>query len=268
MCVHHARRYEHDMRRSILHAAVVLAALGLTRPAYAPPPIGGFPASMLPASGSTAPANTLLWAFGTGAPAPAQTDLTLTLDGAPVALEKRRYGCCTILGARTATTAGVASALVRGLQNEVPTTFTITATVDTRAPELTSARVLDDDGVRLLIGAEGTDELGLGAFAARVDGAVVNAVPPGLLLEVRARCADVVAVDLAGHESAPQRVCGAIPDAGVPSDAGAPDSGTSADAGGDAPDSEGCTTTPSTPALSLVLGLLIALRGRRARTAA
>jgi hypothetical protein len=256
------------MRRSILHAAVVLAALGLTRPAYAPPPIGGFPASLLPASGSTAPANTLLWAFGTGAPAPAQTDLTLTLDGAPVPLEKRRYGCCTILGARSAATSGMASALARGAQNEVPTTFTITATVDTRAPELTSARVLDDDGLRLLIGTEGIDDLGLGAFAARVDGAVVNAVPPGLLLEVRARCADIVAVDLAGHESAPQRVCGAIPDAGVPSDGGQADTGATADAGGTPPDSEGCSTTRGTPGLGLGLGLLLALRRRRVRATA
>lgn len=253
--------------RRVLSLLLLVLAVVVVRPAFAPPPISTFPAVVLPGIGSSAPLNARVWAFGAGAPAIDRVDFVVRIGGAPVAAELSALGCCAISARVTTATSGEASARVRAGTTELTTQFTFTRTVDVTSPELTSARALDDDGAKLTIGADGTDDLGLAGFVARVDGQVRNVVPPGLLLPVTVggdRCVEVTAIDLVGQESAPTTVCGtAAPDAGVPpADAGVP----SADAGSGGEDDGGCSAVgPSTTGLWALLAAAVLWRTRRTR---
>ncbi len=250
--------------RRLVPFLLLLPTLLVVRPAFAPPPISTFPAALLPATGSTAPLNARVWAFGADAPAVDRVDFVVRMGGAPVDAELSALGCCAISARVTTATTGEALARVRGTTTELTSQFTFTATVDVTPPELLSARAIDDDGVRMVLGADGTDDQGLAGFVARVDGQVRNVVPPGLLLPVTVggdRCVEVTAIDRAGLESPATTVCGrAAPDAGVP----AADAGVSGpDAGGGGEEDSGCSTVGGgSAALWAVLALFL---GRRAR---
>lgn len=101
--------------------------------------------------------------------------------------------------------------LVTTASGEQEVTFVVGSADDVTTPTLTTAALLDDAGGTLVIGVEGNDDVGLAGFVARdIDGAqdIVSAASPDHVLVVEdVACVDVRALDLAGLESAPVRVC-------------------------------------------------------------
>lgn len=246
------------MRRLVACTAIIGGALVLAPGrAWAPPPISAFPSVILPAPGTTAPSNARIWVFGSNAPPVDRIGVELTIDGIVVPNQLAAVGCCAVTATLQNARPGTVSATVTGTRNAVHTTFTLTRSTDVTAPVLDSARLLDDSGGQLVIGASGTDEGGLAGYVARSGGTTVEgAVPPGLLLIVRPsgdRCVDVTAVDLVGQESAPRRVCGTV----STTDAGIADGGIVDGGGG------GCATTRGDPSLFFLALLIRSTAGRR-----
>jgi len=238
------------------------AALLIPFDAGASPPLGAFPATLEPGSG-TAPSNTRFWAFGTDAPPLRDIGFAVSLDGVPVSVQVEAMGCCVVVATRTATTSGAAYAVVSSAGIDLSVNFLIGGAVDTTPPVLTSAAVLDT-GLQLIIGTDGNDDLALAGFLARVGTEVRGAAPPRYVLKARPDpegCVSVTALDLAGNESAPQRVCGQRVDGGVHDDAGASDAGVADGGGGSA--GGGCSVAPGASPLAVLIGMGWMIRRRR-----
>jgi hypothetical protein len=197
-------------------AIVAAAALAATR-AGAPPPLSSFPDVIVPPGlSSTAlvvPQNARLWLFGDGAPDAANVGLVVTVDGAVIddgPLERR--GCCLVTTAPAWSAGSNVHVLASTASAEREVDFVVGAVVDAVSPTLSDVVVLDDSGGALVVGVSGNDDVGLAGFLALDDaGATLSAAPVGRVLIAAlpdgAACIDVVAVDLAGHASAPLRSC-------------------------------------------------------------
>jgi hypothetical protein len=224
--------------------ALLLAAL----PAGAPPPISPFPAALAP-EGSAAP-NARIWAFGEGAPTPEEAGFAVNTAGAPVEGALASIGAGLVFTPSAPLDDGaLVSVLVSSAGGELSATFTVGGPADETPPTLDVAEVIDAPRVTLIIGVEGTDDVGLAGFLAKDGDAVTSAAPPGFVLQAAADdegCADVVAVDLAGNESEPARVCAPV----------APD-------GGDPPiEPPGCPGCAGDPSAALLLAPLLLWRRR------
>lgn len=189
-------------------AAVVVTAvcaLAATR-AGAPPPVGAFPAALVP-DAVTAPLNTKLWAFGRAAPAVDDIGFAVRENDVAVVVTPRALGCCAVVVDSAFAAGSVVDVLVTTAGAERAARFTVGPIADITPPVLTSAGLIDDSGGGLVVGAEGSDDIGLAGFIARHDRVVVAGPVDTALVVANTRCVDVVAVDLAGLESAPQTVC-------------------------------------------------------------
>lgn len=173
--------------------------------ARASPPLGAFPDVVVPEG--SAPANARIFAFGANAPRAEDLGASVTANGVVLTPEIVTVGCC-LVEVRAAIPPGAAVAVVivtssgdRTLQ------FTAGNTIDSVAPVLTTAGIISQTETSLIVGLVGTDEEGLAGFLGRVDGSIVSAAPAGRAMSVSADCVDVTALDLAGNESAPTRLC-------------------------------------------------------------
>lgn len=222
--------------------------------AGAPPPLGGFPAVVAPADGATAPPNARVWAFGADAPPPSSVGVSIDVDGTAASFTKQALGCCGIVVVPDAALAGTVDVVVA----EATASFAIGGAPDETAPTLDAPAVLDE-GEPMVLGVQGDDDVALAGFLAKHGDAIVSATSTDATLAAPTDadgCVDVVAVDLAGNESAPRRACRAV----EPPDAGP----------GEPPPGGGCAasgTTSSTGALCVVALALQAARTRRRRAA-
>lgn len=255
------------MNPRAIGAVAALFVFGFAMPAGAPPPLANFPAALVPSDGSSAPANTRLWAFGKDAPPVGGIGVAVTTGAGAVPGAVARLGCCLVSFTPTnAFPLGEVSALVTTGGAEATSVFTVEDEDDDTPPTLDEPVALDDRPGAIVLAVEGDDESLLAGFVARLDGEVVSAAADGFLLEVRGypadTCVEVTALDAAGNESAPRTIC----------DVGEPDAGTP-----EAPEpmEPGCSATgvpsPGVPglALSALFGmLLLGFRRRRTHAAA
>lgn len=265
---------ESAVSRSSLLVLVVFAipALHAAR-AGAPPPISSFPAEVRPLASDSIPTNTRVWIFGKDPPPLSRLGASATVNGQPAGLSLRQEGCCLVVGelGSEVNVDDDVRVILTHAGGDVDLLFTTTAPADDTPPTLATPFVLDEAPGSLVLGVDGNDDLALAGFLARSGSDVLGAAPPEYVLEVELgerRCAEVVAVDLAGNESEPREVCTTL----RPDDEEAPDGGPAApaDAGGaDDPDDEASCTCASggesAPSLLALLSLpiLARLMGRR-----
>ena len=249
------------------HAAVVVVVGLCAARVGAPPPVGDFPAELAP-DVVTAPLNTKLWAFGRAAPVLDAVGFAARENGAALALTPTRLGCCAVVASGEFIAGSVVDVLVSTAGAERTARFTVGAADDVVPPALTSVGIIDASGGGLVIGAEGTDDVGLAGFIARHDGVVVAGPVDKALVIAGTRCVDVVAVDLAGLESAAREVCAPdeSPDAGPdPVDAGPDPVDAGPDPVDDPVDDVSCKSGPRGGVwfCGLVLLLFVRRRSRR-----
>ena len=245
-------------------ATILVAALWASA-SGAPPPVGDFPAVLAP-DGITAPKNTMLWAFGRSAPSLDQIGFVASVAGTPLAMTPTSFGCCAVIARPAFVAATTVDVLVTTAGAERTARFLVGARDDTTAPTLTLAGLIDSRGGGLVIGAEGNDDTGLAGFIARVGDRVTAGPVDAALVVSDARCAAVVAVDLAGNESAAREVCAPDEqtDAGPdPVDGGPDPVDGGPDDGGDV-EGGGCTAADTRLGV-FPLALLLFLRRRSPR---
>lgn len=255
------------MSRSPL-LVLALVALYAGR-AGAPPPLSGFPSEVRPLSSDAVPENARVWIFGKEPPPLAQLGASATVNGAPVGVSLRAEGCCLVVGELGAdlATGDQVRVIVTHAGGDVELQLVPDAPADHVPPTLIEPFVLEELPGALVLGVEGDDDVALAGFLARSDEEVLGAAPPGFVLEVALgarRCAEIVAVDLAGNESAPHEVCTSLPDE---DDGPSDDAGPSSDGGGEAPlDTPSCHCAAGRTGPSALSGLLpLALLARSAR---
>jgi hypothetical protein len=156
------------MRIPVVVGMVGTAAL-FAPPAGAPPPLPPFPAVLLPDGLGPVPRVPRLWAFGESAPPLSQIGAAVVVDGAAVATTLEARGCCLVevVPARPLETGEAVTLLVTTASGELQVDFTVGDIDDLTPPTLDTATLLDDAGGALVIGATGSDDVGLAGFLAR-----------------------------------------------------------------------------------------------------
>jgi MYXO-CTERM domain-containing protein len=247
----------------------------------APPPLGDFPAVVLPADVQEAPSNTVIFAFGDPAPSPDQIGVTVTVDGAPgPTLTIEKLGCCVILATPPEPFAqgSTIAATVSSAAGDVSTTFTVGLGDDERPTFATAPSALDhgpsEDGAayEIVIGADATDNVAAALLLAEKDGAVVGVSADGFILKARIPgtpepgelCVDVSAMDLAMNLAIPALgVCVTVD--GDPSEGEGEGEGDG-EGEGEGEQPGGCACASTSPAAGLG-ALLLFIRRRRRRAA-
>jgi len=237
--------------------------------AGAPPPLGGFPADVLPHD--RAPPNLRLIAFGHPVPRLDEIGASLVVDGTVTAIDVAAFGPDALtLTPRTPLSAGARGVVTVGAGgNDVESVFVVDAAADVVPPVLTVAAVIDDSS-GLVIGVEGSDDVALTGFVARADGAVVGATAPGfVLLAAVDTCVDVTALDAAGLESAATRLCpgeGEGEEGEGEEGEGEEGEGEGGGEGEGEGGGEGCASQTASSSSAAALSLLLALVRFRTRT--
>jgi len=233
--------------------------------AGAPPPLGGFPADVLPHD--RAPPNLRLIAFGHPLPRLDEIGASLVVDGTVTAIDVAAFGPDALtLTPRTPLSAGARGVVTVGAGgNDVESVFVVDAADDVVPPTLTVAAVIDDSS-GLVIGVEGSDDVSLTGFVARADGVVVGATAPGfVLLAAVDTCVDVTALDAAGLESPATRLCPGEGEGEGEGDEGEGEEGEGEGEGGGG-DGEGCASQTASSSSAAALSLLLVLVRFRRRT--
>ncbi len=249
---------------------VVVGCVGLfAARAGAPPPVGNFPAALVPDAVVT-PLNTKLWAFGRGAPALDAVGFAARDNDGAVTLTPLSLGCCAVVASGEFVAGSVVDVLVTTAGAERGARFTVGEIDDVAEPLLTSAGIIDSSGGGLVVGAEGSDDVGLAGFIARASSVVVAGPVDTALIIANTRCVDVVAVDFAGNESAPRTVCApdepvvdAGPDPVIDAGPDPVDAGPDPVDGGDDVDQPACATGAAGSASLLAFSLLLFRRRSR-----
>lgn len=211
-------------------ACCVVAVLSFAPRATAAPPQGEFPAALFPEEASSVPSNFRVFAFGKNAPSPSDIGLVLRFGSGPVEGDIQQFGCCLlVLRPAALLPEGEATTLLSFEGTDLEATFSVEAGVDDTPPTLQSVFVIDDRPGALVAAFEASDDGQVVGALARLDGELVQSAPVGTLLEMRdaaaGSCFEVTALDIAGNESEPVRVCdqGAGDDGGVQADGGPTD---------------------------------------------